>query len=101
MTSQTVAVDRFELEMLEHLAYVIEAFAEEAYSDARYEIGALQRRLEAAPDVDPAYSAMVAAALDRVQHWSQDRRDWPRAVAVTLSSLSRKLWARILPQAPG
>jgi Flp pilus assembly protein TadD len=99
MTSRLLLVDAFELEVLEHLTYIIEAFAEEAFGDARWEIAALHRRLAAAPeDADPEYRSLVAAALAQALDVDRERRDWPRGAAVTLSSLSRKLWARILPR---
>jgi hypothetical protein len=98
MTSGSMIVDAFELEVLEHLAYIIEAFAEEANGDARTEIGALRRRMEAASEADPEYRALVVAALTQAFVVYTERRDWPRGAAVTLSSLSRKLWARILPR---
>ena len=97
MTSRPVLVDAFELELLEHLTYIIEALAEEAYGDARDEIRALQRRLDATPEADPEYRTLVAAALAQA-FTLMEHRDWQRAAAVSLSSLSRKLWARMLPK---
>jgi AcrR family transcriptional regulator len=84
-----------DIEVLEHLSYIIEALAEELPGEAGREISALRERLDA---IKPADADRIREVLAQAERPPQAPATWPRVAAVALSGLSRELWRRVMKE---
>jgi hypothetical protein len=90
-----------ELELLEHLSYVIEAIAEDLSGEAKRELNRLYGLVEETSSLDPEVKVMALGRLREAQRQVKEHRYSVREAAAPLSGLSRFLWKRALPDSPG
>ena len=86
--------EQAELQVLEHLGYVLECLAENVRGDAKSELDGLARALES----DPRYAIedREEKAVRINEALRQLRSDDALGAAARLSKVNRELWKRVL-----
>jgi len=95
-TPVVVKFDLRELEILEHLTYIIEAIAEGVTGEAKREVYRLHRVVEEDTELAADVRREALAGLSRAQEAIQRHPLDIQYAATSLSRLSRFLWQRVL-----
>jgi hypothetical protein len=85
-----------EIEILDHLSYIIEAIAVEASGEAKSETDRLAQSLESAADLDPDVRRRVLEGVHAALREFKEHRHSVREGAGPLCGASRYLWERVL-----